>query len=365
MLNETDYHFMGLALQLAEQGRCTSMPNPAVGCVLVNNGEIAGEGWHQVAGEPHAEINALAQAGNKARGATAYITLEPCCHHGRTPPCTEAIVAAGISRVIVAMEDPNPQVAGKGLEALKSNGIKTASGLLKLQAEALNREFCYRMRNARPYVRCKLAMSMDGRTAMASGESKWITSEAAREDVQQLRRCSSAIMTGCGTILSDDPLLTARTGDTQHQPLRVILDSRLRISADARLFSQPGRTLVFTTVHDAEAEQLLEQAGAEIFHVDAVEGLVNLDTVLQELALQEVNDVLLESGATLSGAMLQAGLINELIVYMAPRLMGNAARGLFALPGLDKMDQAIDLNISDVRAVGPDWRMTATIKTTS
>lgn len=365
MLNETDYHYMGLALQLAEHGRCTSMPNPAVGCVLVNNGEIVGEGWHQAAGEPHAEINALAMAGNKARGATAYVTLEPCCHHGRTPPCTEAIIAAGILRVVVAMQDPNPKVAGNGLQALKSSGIKTESGLLQSQAEALNRGFCYRMRNARPYVRCKLAMSLDGRTAMASGESKWITSEPAREDVQQLRRCSSAIMTGSGTVLVDDPLLTVRAGDTQHQPLRVILDSRLRISADARLLSQPGRTLVFTTRHDAQAERLLEQAGAEVFHVDAVNSLVDLDAVLQELAQQEVNDVFLEAGATLSGAMMQAGLINELIIYMAPRLMGDAARGLFVLPGLDKMDQAIDLNIDDVRAVGPDWRITATIKTAS
>jgi len=361
-----DYQYMGFALQLAEKGSCTTMPNPAVGCVIVKGEEIIGEGWHEAAGLAHAEINALVQAGDNAKGATAYITLEPCCHHGRTPPCTDAIVAAGIARVVVAMEDPNPKVAGNGLKELSSKGVEVKCGLLQPQAEKLNKAFYFRMRHGRPYVRCKLAMSVDGRTAMASGESKWITSESAREDVQRLRACSSSIMTGYNTVALDDPSLTVRSETVfsgelirQKQPIRVILDSQLRTSPDARLFDQPGRTLVFTIKQNEEQEQPLKRSGTEICYVEADNGSLNLNAVLEELANQEINDVLLEAGATLSGAMLQAGLIDELIIYMAPKLMGEAAKGLFSLPGLDTMEKCMNLEISDIRAVGSDWRISA------
>ncbi len=366
-----DYQYMGIALQLAEKGRCTTMPNPAVGCVLVKAEKIIGEGWHEWPGQAHAEINAIHQAGDAANGATAYITLEPCCHHGRTPPCTDAIVAAGIECVIVAMQDPNPKVAGKGIDELISKGIDVRSGLLQAQAEKLNKTFCHRMRHGRPYVICKLAMSLDGRTAMASGESKWITSESAREDVQQLRACSSSIMTGVNTVEIDDPALTVRSDSIaqKNQPVRVILDSQLGTSPNARLFDQPGRTILFTITQDDNArynytqhkqrQQALKQAGAEICVVDSDNGSVSLNNMLEELARQQINDVLLEAGSTLSGAMLRAGLINELIIYMAPKLMGDTARGLVSLPGLDTMDKSISLEITDIRAVGQDWRISA------
>jgi len=363
---ESDYQFMSIALQLAEKGRCSTMPNPAVGCVLVKEGAIVGEGWHEQAGQPHAEVNAITQAGENAKGATAYITLEPCCHHGRTPPCTDALVVAGIKSIVVAMQDPNPKVAGKGIELLKSKGLEVRNGLLSAQAEKLNKKFCHRMRHGRPYVTCKLAMSLDGRTAMASGESKWITSGSAREDVQQLRACSSSIMTGVNTVEIDDPALTVRfeSNTPQSQPLRVILDSQLRTSPTSRLFTQPGNTVIFSNTKDKHRQQALQQAGAEVIIMesdsDSSSGndRINLKSMLEQLAKQEINDVLLEAGATLSGAMLQAGLINELIIYMAPKFMGDTARGLVSLPGLDKMDQNINLEISDIRAVGKDWRMT-------
>jgi diaminohydroxyphosphoribosylaminopyrimidine deaminase/5-amino-6-(5-phosphoribosylamino)uracil reductase len=357
-----DHRFMSRALQLAAKGLYTTDPNPRVGCVLVRDGEVVGEGWHEFAGGPHAEIHALQMAGDRAHGATAYVTLEPCCHHGRTPPCSDALIAAGVSRVVVAMEDPNPKVAGKGLAQLREVGIEVASGLLGVQAELLNPGFVMRMREGRPFVRCKLAMSLDGRTAMASGESKWITGPAAREDVQRLRARSSAIITGIGTVLSDDPQLNVRMEGSTRQPLRIVLDPHLSTPPTARLFQELGKTLIVTASNDEDLRKLLEEAGAEVVVLAKVaDDSIDLEALMVLLAEREVNEVLLETGATLSGAMLHAGLIDELIVYMAPILMGNNARGLFHTPGLEAMADVVPLAISEIRAVGEDWRITARI----
>ena len=361
-----DHRYMARALRLAERGLLTTDPNPRVGCVLVKEGRIVGEGWHERTGEPHAEVHALQAAGEHAAGATAYVTLEPCCHQGRTPPCTEALIAAGVACVVAAMEDPNPQVAGEGLLALQQAGIDTRSGVLASEAEQLNAGFVMRMRQGRPRVRCKLAMSVDGRTAMASGESQWITGAAARRDVHRLRARSSAIMTGIETVLADDPSLTARPGDAAageiRQPLRVILDSRLRTPPDAKLLQMPGKTLLVTGVTDAEKKTRLTQKGVEVVTLPLEDDRLDLPAVLQYLGTLEINEVHLEAGATLCGALLQAGLIDELVIYMAPHLMGNAARGLFALPGLERMEQRIQLSINDIRAVGADWRITAAVE---
>ena len=361
----TDHAYMARALRLAERGLTSTDPNPRVGCVLVKADDIVAEGWHERAGGPHAEIHALQQAGEQAAGATAYVTLEPCCHHGRTPPCTEALIAAGVTRVVVAMQDPNPHVAGKGLLALQEAGMDTRSGVLAAEAEQLNAGFVMRMRHGRPRVRCKLAMSVDGRTAMASGESQWITGAAARRDVHQLRARSSAIMTGIDTVLADDPSLTARPGDaageTTRQPLRVILDSRLRMPPGAKLLQMPGRTLVITGVTDAEKSARLMREGVELVTLPLQGQRLDLAAVMQHLGGLEMNEVHLEAGATLCGALLQAGLIDELVIYMAPHLMGDTARGLFALPGLATMAKKVHLSIHDIRAVGDDWRISATI----
>lgn len=366
-----DHQFMSMAIALAEKGLYSTDPNPRVGCVLVKGDNIVGQGWHEVAGGPHAEINALKAAGEQARGATAYVTLEPCSHHGKTPPCAEALIQAGVSRVVAAMKDPNPLVAGKGLKLLSDAGIQVESGLMQAQAEALNPGFIMRMKKARPFVRCKLAMGLDGRTAMASGESKWITGEAARADVQRLRARSSAIVTGIGTVLADDPSMNVRAwpegfpadqlDKDQHQPLRVVLDPHLSMPRDARMLSLPGETLIVTACEPCTAWEIMEDAGAKVISLPKGPDAIDLKALLRKLGSLEVNEILLETGATLSGAMLSAGLIDELVVYMAPLIMGSQARGLFNLPGLEQMEQRIDLNISDVRAVGRDWRFTANV----
>ena len=360
-VSRDDHRHMARALRLAERGLYTTDPNPRVGCVLVNVGEVVGEGWHRRAGEAHAEINALAMAGERASGATAYITLEPCCHHGRTPPCSEALIKAGVTRVVAAMQDPNPQVAGQGLAQLQKAGIETLGGVLQIQAEALNPGFIKRMKTGRPFVRGKLAMSLDGRTAMASGESQWITGEDARRDVQRLRARSSAIVTGIGTVLADDPSLTARVDADVGQPLRVILDSRLQMPVSARMLALPGRTLVLTANDDAQKAAALRDAGAEVAVLAENQGRVDLSAALDLLAKRDINEVLVEAGATLCGAFLQAGLFDELVVYMAPVLLGHQARDLLMLPGLENMRDRIQLEITDMRAVGQDWRITASV----
>ena len=364
MFSGDDTAYMARALRLAERGLLTTAPNPRVGCVLVNAGTVVGEGWHERAGEPHAEINALQQAGPQAAGATVYVTLEPCCHQGRTPPCTDALIAAGVTRVVAAMEDPNPAVAGKGLAALQAAGIDAVAGLLNEVAERLNAGFVMRMRQGRPWVRCKLAMSLDGRTAMASGESRWITGDAARRDVHRLRARSDAIMTGMGTVLADDPSLTVRLDgmdDGYNQPVRVILDSQLRTSPDARLLDLPGETLIITGAVAAGNAARLVRDNVRVVTLPLQDERLDLPAVLQYLGTLQLNEVHLEAGATLCGALLQAGLVDELVIYMAAHLMGDTARGLFALPGLQQMAQRLKLSINDIRAVGDDWRISATV----
>jgi diaminohydroxyphosphoribosylaminopyrimidine deaminase/5-amino-6-(5-phosphoribosylamino)uracil reductase len=370
-----DIAFMSRAVRLAERGLFTTDPNPRVGCVVVRNGEIVGEGWHCRAGEPHAEVYALRQAGDRARGADVYVTLEPCCHQGRTPPCSDALIAAGVARVVVAMEDPNPRVAGQGLAQLTRSGIQVEAGVMQHEAECLNPGFIKRMRHALPWVRCKMAMSLDGRTALANGESRWITGAAARRDVHIWRARSSAVLTGIGTLLADDPALTVRLeapllarpgcGAELRQPLRVVLDTKLRMPATARILQQPGRTWLFSTAAaDPAAATALKAAGASVENVPPLpegDGL-DLTAVLQRLAQEGVNELWVEAGPTLSGAFLQAGLVDELLIYVAPLLMGNDARGLFHLPAVTRMADCLALDISDVRAVGDDWRISARIR---
>jgi diaminohydroxyphosphoribosylaminopyrimidine deaminase/5-amino-6-(5-phosphoribosylamino)uracil reductase len=351
---------MSHALQLAERGMYSTDPNPRVGCVLVKDSVVVGTGWHEVAGGPHAEIHALNNAGAQARGATAYVTLEPCCHHGKTPPCTDALIAAGVVRVVAAMTDPNPQVGGQGLQQLRDAGIEVDSGLLESQALALNPGFVQRMRSGRPWVRCKSALSLDGKTALANGQSQWITGEAARLDVQRWRARSAAIVTGIGTVLADDPSLTVRmdTGmQPVRQPLRVVLDRQLRISPAAKILAQPGNALIFTTVADAKRVAALQRESVQVVTLPEL----RLDAVLAQLAQQQCNEVWIEAGATLSGALLSAGLVDELILYVAPKLLGDSARGLFQLPALSALADAVSLEFKDVRMVGNDMRIIAKI----
>ena len=360
-----DQQHMSRAIQLAERGIYTTMPNPRVGCVLVRDGEVVAEGWHQFAGEGHAEVNALAAAGDRAKGATAYVTLEPCSHTGKTGPCCDALINAGVARVVYGMEDPNPQVAGRGLDRLEAAGVEVSGPVLEAQAWGLNPGFIRRMETGRPYVRCKMAMSLDGRTAMASGESKWVTGPAARADVQALRARSCAIVTGIGSILHDDSSLTLRADEmrladaeqaVKTQPLRVVLDSKQQLRGDRKVVQSPPASLV-VSANDAPNPQL---AGCDIEQIALPDkdGRVDLLAVLQELGRRQCNEVLVEAGANLAGAFLRRGLIDELIIYMAPKLMGSEARPLFELP-LQTMSAQLPVNIVDVRAVGNDWRITA------
>jgi diaminohydroxyphosphoribosylaminopyrimidine deaminase/5-amino-6-(5-phosphoribosylamino)uracil reductase len=364
-----DVGFMSRALELGRRGLYTSEPNPRVGCVLVHEGRVVGEGFHRFAGQGHAEVNALAEAGEYARGATAYVTLEPCSHQGKTPPCADALIRAGVTRVISAMEDPNPRVSGRGHERLRQSGISVASGLLEHQARALNPGFIKRMSQGLPWVRIKQAMSLDGRTAMASGESQWITGAAARSDVQKLRARSSAIITGIETVLADDPAMTLREQQLGlenaaevilHQPLRIILDSQLRIPLNAQILSGPGETLVVSAVADSIKVSALEARGVKVLWLPGLGGHPDLRGLLSWLAAEkECNEVLVEAGATLSGAFVQTGLVDELVIYMAPKLLGERARALFNLPGLDRMADQISVEIEELRALGSDWRISA------
>jgi len=352
---------MAHALKLAERGLYTTDPNPRVGCVIVKDNKIVGEGWHQRAGNAHAEINALDDAGEQAKAADCYVTLEPCSHTGKTPPCADALIKAGVKRVYVAMQDPNPLVAGQGIAKLEAAGIEVTVGILENEAEQLNRGFCKRMRTGRPFVRSKIAMSLDGRTAMATGESKWITGSAARQDVQKLRAQSSAIMTGTGTILADDPSLTVRPeggwyhdGQSVRQPLRIVVGKDPEIAECAHLFDDLHQVL-FVTTQKRDRGNLVD-----VLTVPEKKGHVDLTTMMTALAKRGINEIMVEAGSTLNGALLEAGLIDELIIYMAPKLMGDSAKGLFHLPELHEMAQNIDLDITDIRAVGDDWRITAT-----
>ena len=361
-ISAADARFMARALQLARRGMYTTDPNPRVGCVVVKDGKIIGEGWHERAGQPHAEINALTQAGQThAQNAGVYLTLEPCCHHGRTPPCTQALIKAGVKRVVAAMRDPNPRVGGKGIEELERHGVRVDVGLMQSEAAALNPGFVSRMKRSRPYVRVKLAASLDGRTAMADGESKWITGEAAREDVQKWRARSSAILTGVSTVLADDPSLNVRRMNIGRQPMRVVLDTRLRMPPTARMLRGDGKTLVVTASDDTSLTNALKGAGAEVALLSTGQRTVDFDGLMKHLAWLEVNEVLVEAGATLCGALLRADLVDELVLYYAPHLMGSHERGMFMLPPLGRMDDRVKIEITDIRPFGKDWRVIARV----
>ncbi len=364
-----DREYMAQALRLAARGRYTTAPNPRVGCVLVVDGTVIGEGWHRRAGGPHAEVDALHNATAAVEGATAYVSLEPCSHQGRTPPCADALIAAGVGRVVVAMEDPNPAVCGNGMARLRGAGIEVSSGLLQEQAEALNRGYISRMKTGMPFVFAKLASSLDGRTAMANGESRWITGPASRSQVQRLRAASCAIVTGVGTVLHDNPSLTVRGDDLGEaypddggirQPLRVVVDSSLRTPSDARILQQAGETVVVGLPEGGARYSGLADRGTNILTMRAQGERVDLRALLQWLARERAcNEVMVESGPTLAGALLQAGLLDELHLFVAPTLLGSSARPLLQLP-LDHMGQQQRLKIEDVRCVGEDWWIRAT-----
>lgn len=319
---------MSRALELARRGLWTTDPNPRVGCVLAHGERVVGEGWHEIPGGPHAEVAALAAAGEAARGATAWVTLEPCCHHGRTPPCSDALIAAGIGRVVYAMRDPNPRVDGGGAAQLAAAGIAVEGGVLERESVELNPGFISRMTRGTPWVTVKLAASLDGGTALPGGESRWITGEAARADVQQLRARSSAVMTGSGTVLADDPRLDVRLPGASRQPLRVVLDSSLRTPPAARILAPPGQALILCTELDDRRAEALRAAGAEVAVVAGRAGSVDLEAALRLLAVRQVNELLVECGAGLAGALLTAGLVDELLLYLAPTLLGRGARPL-------------------------------------
>jgi len=354
-----DAFYMAQAISLAKKGRYTTDPNPRVGCVLVRDDAVIGEGWHVKAGQGHAEVEALKNVPD-AKGATAYVTLEPCSHQGRTPPCCDALIKAGIARVVAAMQDPNPQVSGSGLEKLKVAGIEVSCGVLQEDAMALNRGFIKRMTQNRPFVRSKLAMSLDGRTAMASGESKWITGAEARADVHRLRAESSAILTGIGTVLADDPALNARVEGDVLQPLRVVLDTELNMPVTAQMAKLPGRSLILTCAEDQQKQQRLQQAGFEVYRLPGKNGRLDLHAVMDFLGRQQINELLVEAGFVLNGALLAEGLVDEYVIYMAPCILGDQGRGLFNLPGLQQMADKKQLKLRDVRQIGQDLKLTYT-----
>lgn len=354
----TDLIFMTKALQLAERGRFTTKPNPRVGCVLVKNGRIIGEGFHERAGQAHAEINALRSATENTTGATAYVTLEPCSHHGRTPPCCDALIQAGIKRLVVAMTDPNPLVAGRGLARCKEAGVEVICDVLRADAEKLNHGFISRMTRKRPFVQSKIAMSLDGRTALANGESQWITSPQARENVHYFRAQSCAILTGIGTVLADNPSLNARVNFDCVQPIRIVLDSRLQMPLDSKMANLNSRTLILTCSKKAEKQYNLMQIGFEVHVLPELNERLDLNSVMEFLALQEINNVFVEAGATLNGALLEAGLVDEWLIYMASCVLGDKGRSAFALPQLHSMSEKKSLQWRDVRQVGSDLRFT-------
>jgi diaminohydroxyphosphoribosylaminopyrimidine deaminase/5-amino-6-(5-phosphoribosylamino)uracil reductase len=349
-----DHAHMARALQLAARGLYTTTPNPRVGCVIARDGRIVGEGWHQRAGTPHAEIHALQAAGDAARGATVYVTLEPCSHHGRTPPCAEALIQAGVARVVAAMTDPNPLVAGGGISMLTLAGIDAEVGLMEAEARALNPGFVSRMTRQRPWVRLKTASTLDGKTALANGASQWITGEAARADVQTLRARACAVLTGSGTVLADDPRMTVRDLDIGRQPLRVVVDSGLRTPVHAAILPA-----LIACHHAAPAARIaLEGAGAEVVELPGADGRVDLPALLTLLAQRGVNELHVEAGAALNGALLAAGLVDEWVAYLAPLAMGNDARGLFTQPPLATLADAARFRLADLRQIGGDLRLT-------
>jgi diaminohydroxyphosphoribosylaminopyrimidine deaminase / 5-amino-6-(5-phosphoribosylamino)uracil reductase len=360
--SDFDRFAMTRALELAARGAATTQPNPRVGCVVAKDGQIIGEGWHERAGGPHAEVAALRAVQQSpgglanARDATVYVNLEPCSHHGRTPPCSDALVNARVGRVVFAIPDPNPKVAGRGAVMLTQAGIKVDMGLMEAEAEELNAGFLKRMRHGTPFVRVKAGMSLDGRTALANGQSKWITSEPAREDVQRWRANSAAVLTGIGTVLADDPQLNVRLPDVERQPTVVVLDAKARTPPSARLFTGGGPVMIFTNVGAASASAALCDKGARVETVPGGDSL-DLPAVLARLGELETNEVLVEAGPTLTGALMEQDLVDELLLYIAPRLLGPQGRPLFELPPLQDLQQADTFQILETRPVGPDLRL--------
>ncbi|MDI6746875.1 MAG: bifunctional diaminohydroxyphosphoribosylaminopyrimidine deaminase/5-amino-6-(5-phosphoribosylamino)uracil reductase RibD [Rhodocyclaceae bacterium] len=361
---------MSRALQLAAQGLYTTTPNPRVGCVLVKDGVVIGAGWHESTGQPHAEINALSDSFTKVgaggtaqgglavtKGATAYVTLEPCSHHGRTPPCTNALIKAGVTRVVAAMQDPNPLVAGQGLAQLASAGIAVSSGLMETEARALNIGFVSRMTRGRPWLRLKVAISLDGKTALNNGVSQWITGPDARRDAHAWRARSCAVLTGFGTVRDDDPRLTVREVATPRQPRPIVVDSRLETPLTAKLLA--GGALIFAARPDTEKTSRLTARGAEVLVLPNPAGKVDLSAMLQELGRRGYNEVLVEAGAKLNASLLREGLVDELLIYQAPVLLGDKARGMADLPELMELAGARRLAITDRRMVGTDQRILA------
>ena len=358
MFSSADHAFMAQALRLAERGMYSANPNPRVGCVVVQEGRIVGSGWHERAGQPHAEIYALKAAGLSARGAAIYVTLEPCSHYGRTPPCVEALKHAGITKVVMAMKDPNPLVSGKGEELLRQSGIEVQAGLLEAEARRLNIGFVSRMLNKRPWVRSKIAASLDGKTALNNGLSQWITGKAARQDGHRWRARSCAILTGIGTVKADDPQLSVREIRTSRQPLKVVVDSYLETPVDAKLLFGKN-VLIFTTDEHAKSADVLRKKGAHVIGMPDDHGKVDLVKMMHKLTEFGINELLVEAGNKLNGALVRAGLIDELVIYLAPHLLGKMALSIFDLPELTSLDQKSLLEIQDLRMIGKDIRVVA------
>ena len=361
MFSSDDHRFMARALQLAERGLYTATPNPRVGCVVVREGRIIGEGWHEKAGQAHAEANALAAAaaaGESAERATVYVTLEPCNHLGRTPPCTDALINAGVARVVAAMRDPNANVTGGGLQRLQSAGIAAQHGLMQQEARQLNHGFVSRMTRGRPWLRLKVAASLDGKTALVNGTSQWITGTEARRDGHAFRARACAVLTGAGTVLEDDPRLTVRDVATTRQPLRVVVDSKFEVPLSAKIL-EGGNALVACARDDPAKAAALRAMDVDTVRLPNPDGKVDLLLLMQELAKREINEVHAEAGSRLNGSLLRAGLVDELLLYLAPMLIGDSARGMFSLPELAELAGARRLEMFDQRMVGGDLRVRA------
>jgi diaminohydroxyphosphoribosylaminopyrimidine deaminase / 5-amino-6-(5-phosphoribosylamino)uracil reductase len=360
MFSPADQQHMAEALRLAEKGLYTTTPNPRVGCVIVRDGQAVGAGWHEKTGGPHAEILALRAAGARARGATAYVSLEPCSHYGRTPPCVEALIEAGIARVVAAMQDPNSKVAGSGFARLRAAGIEVESGLMQDEARALNCGFVSRMSRGRPWVRTKIAASLDGRTALANGRSQWITGPEARRDGHAWRARACAVLTGIGTVRDDDPRLDVREVETTRQPLKVLVDSQLQVPLSAKLLAS-GQVLVAAAVENMAGIAALRDRGAEVVVLPNAQGKVELMDLMRELARREINEVHVEAGFKLNGSLLRERLVDEILVYLAPSILGDSACGMFKMPDIADLERKRLVQFDDVRTIGRDIRILARV----
>lgn len=352
---------MQRALELAHLGRYTTDPNPNVGCVIVKEGRIVGEGWHRYTGQDHAEVIALKAAGKKAKDATAYVTLEPCSHFGRTPPCVDSLLEHQLQRVVVATTDPNPEVSTRGIKLLQENGMVVDIGLMQQEAMVLNQGCFKRMQTGLPWVTLKIAASLDGRTAMESGESRWLSGETARQDVHRLRASSSAIITGVGTVLADDPTMTARISEPVVQPLRVVVDSNLRMPPNAKIMGEDGKLLIACVGDPSSSSEEFTAQHVDVVSIASDSGRVELNGLLSELGRREINEVLVEAGQTLSGSFLSMGLVDQLVIYLAPKILGNRAKGMFDLPLLEQLKDAFELEITDIQNIGDDIRIKANV----